>query len=104
DKGRYSDGCYEGMRLAEVHTGEHVHQSISWRTPGFLPGPKLPSCKRGIPNSYDCSALEAQSPDMVGVTDNGDYEEQTVSLGHYLMIGDSRDNSSDGRFWGYVPE
>ncbi len=34
--GRYSDGCYEGMRLAEVHTGEHVHQSISCRTPGYL--------------------------------------------------------------------
>ncbi len=29
DLGRYSDGCYEDMRLAEVHTGEHVHRTIS---------------------------------------------------------------------------
>ena len=27
-----------------------------------------------------------------------------VPAGNYLMLGDSRDNSEDGRYWGFVPE
>lgn len=30
--------------------------------------------------------------------------EFTVPDGQYLALGDNRDNSNDGRYWGYVPE
>jgi signal peptidase I len=32
------------------------------------------------------------------------YREVTVPAGHYLAVGDNRDDSNDGRCWGFVPE
>jgi signal peptidase I len=97
--GRYEDGCYLNMRLAREQLGEHTHQVMFCSTPADISTPPLPGCNRSQPRNYVC-----REPDIAGLPEPGDRAELLVPSGHYLMIGDNRDNSSDGRYFGYVPE
>lgn len=97
--GRFDDGCYHNMRLSNEHLGDHVHEVLSCLSAEDLNAPPGPTCNRRLERNYVCV-----EPSAGGEHDHGDASEMVVPAGHYLMIGDNRDNSYDGRFWGFVPE
>jgi signal peptidase I len=101
--GRFNDGCYENMQLSSERLGQHEHRVLSCRSPYGIAAPPLPGCNRRIERGYVCD----DGPEGASQPDSGDFAEfaeMQIPPGFFLAIGDNRDNSSDSRVWGLVPE
>lgn len=99
DRGLYNDGCYEGLRLMEETLDHHPHELLYCPSTGDMAVEPLPTCNRHLPRGYVCP-----TDNDLAFQEHGSWPEHVIPPGMYLMLGDNRDNSSDGRYWGYVPE
>ena len=95
--GDYNDGCYMNMQLAVEQLGDHEHQVLACPYPiDRIPDPPLPGCNRSEVRGYVCGDGQPSwacswSPCP---------RPRSCPPGMYLMIGDNRDNSEDGRVLG----
>ena len=69
-----------------------------------------PSTRAAIDAPWQAQAYQEQVAGVTraiqwlpGVAARDNFDEQTVPDGHYLMLGDNRDNSADSRYIGLVP-
>ena len=91
------------MQLAEEHLGSTRHKTMfcPYRFDLAARAAGRPATASNV-RGYVCGDREAALSGMFG--ESPAVRSMTVPAGMYLMIGDNRDNSEDGRVWGFVPE
>ena len=89
------DGTYSYMEFGQFLTTLKFKEKLGDREYLIAQFPQFPSF---IP-----SQKYVGTP-VPTCTDDGNAVSCTVPPGHYLAMGDNRDNSLDGRYWGFVPD